>query len=214
MPLADKSLNAQKFWGVEAQGFLYGDEFIFDPEQDQPLLAVIDSGTTLVMLPYKVYDGLMMGIAKKVKDDPTVSFVCTREKSTQDIGACYFNNTRCEDVTGKLEPMRFIFGGVVYEMEIQAFVKDVVDKGTLDAPPPPLQPGETYDGGCMFELRPAKDRREPEESSEHRFLMGNTFLKNYVSVYDYDQQQVKLGVNIHSEKLAKAYPFKKGAFRR
>ena len=66
----------------------------------------------------------------------------------------------------------------------------------------------------MFELRPAKDRREPEESSEHRFLMGNTFLKNFVSVYDYDQQQVKLGVNIHSEKLARAYPFKKGAFRR
>lgn len=167
---------------------MYGKDFIFDPEEEQPLLAVIDSGTTLVMLPYKVYDGLMMGIAKKVKDDPTVSFVCTRDKTTQDLGACYFNNTRCEDVTGKLEPMRFIFGNVVYEMEIQAFVKDVVDKGVLDAPPPPLKPGETYDGGCMLELRPAKDRREPEDSSEHRFLMGNTFLKNYVSVYDYDQQ--------------------------
>ena len=42
---------------------MYGDEFIFDPEEDQPILAVIDSGTTLVLLPYKVYDGLMMGIA-------------------------------------------------------------------------------------------------------------------------------------------------------
>ena len=82
MPLADKALNPQKFWGVEAQGFLYGKDFIFDPEEEQPLLAVIDSGTTLVMLPYKVYDGLMMGIAKKVKDDPTVSLVCTRDKTT------------------------------------------------------------------------------------------------------------------------------------
>lgn len=118
MPLADKSLNAQKFWGVEATGFLYGNEFIMDPDEDEPMLAVIDSGTTLVMLPYKIYDGLMMGIAKKVKDDPTVAFVCTREKQTNDLGACYFNNTRCEDVlnSGKLEPMRYIFGNIVYEM--------------------------------------------------------------------------------------------------
>jgi hypothetical protein len=125
MPIAGKDINAQKFWGVEAQGFLYGSEYIFDPEEESPLLAVIDSGTTLVMLPYKIYDGLMMGIAKKVKDDPKVAFVCTREKGTMDLGACYFNNTRCEDVTGVLEPMRYIFGNVVYEMEISAFVKDV-----------------------------------------------------------------------------------------
>ena len=39
----------------------------------------------------------------------------------------------------------------------------------------------------MFEIRPAKDLNEPEGSHEFRFLMGNTFLKNFVSVYDYDQ---------------------------
>lgn len=43
--------------------------------------------------------------------------------------------------------------------------------------------------------------------------MGNTFLKNFVSVYDFDQQQVRLGVNVHSEKLAKAYPFKKSMLK-
>ncbi len=64
----------------------------------------------------------------------------------------------------------------------------------------------------MFELRPSKDKDEPPGSQEHRFLMGNTFLKNFVSVYDFDQQQVKLGVSVHSEALAKAYPYKKGQF--
>ena len=97
---------------------MYGDKFIFDPEIDQPILSVIDSGTTLVLLPYKVYDGLMTGIADKVRDDPTIAFVCTRDKKTKEIGACYFNNTRCEDITDKLEPMRFIFGGIVYEIKI------------------------------------------------------------------------------------------------
>ncbi len=64
----------------------------------------------------------------------------------------------------------------------------------------------------MIEIKPTGDRKAPPGASEHRFLMGNTFLKNYVSVYDYDQQMVMLGVNIHSESLAKAYPFKNGMF--
>ena len=34
----------------------------------------------------------------------------------------------------------------------------------MDAPPEPVLPGESYDGGCMFELRPSKDRLEPEGS--------------------------------------------------
>lgn len=165
---------------------MYGNRWVFDPEEDQPILAVIDSGTTLCLIPYKVYEGLMLGIADKVRDDESIAFVCTRDKGSKEMGACYFNNTRCEDVTPKLEPMRFIFGGIVYEIKIDAFVKDVSDDGALKGPPPPLKPGETYTGGCMFELRPAKDKDEPEGSDEHRFLMGNTFLKNFVSVYDYD----------------------------
>ena len=40
---------------------------------------------------------------------------------------------------------------------------------------------------------------------EQRFLIGNVFLKNFYSVYDYDSQSVRLGVNIHSEKFAKIY---------
>jgi len=61
----------------------------------------------------------------------------------------------------------------------------------------------------MFEIKPAKDQNKPEGHHEHHFLMGNTFLKNFVSVYDYDQQSVSLGVNIHSKNLAKAYKYDK-----
>jgi hypothetical protein len=72
MPLAGKELNPALFWGVEGQGFIYGDTLIFNPELDPPILAVIDSGTTLVILPYSVYDGMMEDISRKMKDDPTV----------------------------------------------------------------------------------------------------------------------------------------------
>lgn len=83
--------------------------------------------------------------------------------------------------------MRFIFGNVVYEIKIDAFLKDVSNEGLMTSPPKPVAKGQKYKGGCMFEIRPAKDLNEPDGSHEHRFLMGNTFLKNFVSVYDYDQ---------------------------
>jgi len=82
MPLADKSMNDHGFWGVEGQGLLYGDTYVMNPSFDEPVLAIIDSGTTLCIIPYKVYDGLMKGIAAKVKDDPTVSLICTRDEKT------------------------------------------------------------------------------------------------------------------------------------
>lgn len=137
MPLANEQLNPTKFWGVEGMGFAYGDTWMFNPETDEPILAVIDSGTTLVVLPYKIYDGLLTSITRKVKDDTTVSLVCTRDDKTNELGACYFNNTRCEDITNKLEPMKFIFGSVVYEIKIEAFLKDVNNQGSIDTVPPP-----------------------------------------------------------------------------
>jgi hypothetical protein len=45
---------------------MYGDKIIYDPETEPPILAVIDSGTTLCIIPYKIYDGLMISIAEKL----------------------------------------------------------------------------------------------------------------------------------------------------
>lgn len=186
MDMAPKEMNPTMYWGVNGMGFLYGDKIIMDPEHDPPVLAVIDSGTTLVMVPSKCYEGVMMGIADKVRDDPTVAFICTREEGAKALGACYFNNTRCLDVSRHMEPMKFIFGNVVYELKIDAFLKDVSNDGKVaEAPPGPLEPGQSYDGGCMIELRPQKDKED--DASPTQFLMGNSYLKNFISVYDYDQ---------------------------
>jgi hypothetical protein len=35
------------------------------------------------------------------------------------------------------------------------------------------------------------------------FLLGDTFLRNFYSVYDYDGQSVHLAVNVHSQDLVK-----------
>jgi hypothetical protein len=134
---------------------MYGDKFIMDPENTKPVLSVIDSGTTLVLLPKFCYEGIMDNISKKIKDDPKVAFVCTKEEKTNAMGACYFNNTRCEDVSSVMDPMKFIFGHTVFEIKIEAFLKDVTADGKVPNSAP--EKIEGYQGGCMIEFRPNKD---------------------------------------------------------
>ena len=84
--------------------------------------------------------------------------------------------------------LKFQFGQYVFEMSAEAYLKDWRDEDRkIDT--------------CYFELNSSKDT--VLEPKNRRFLMGNSFLKHFYSVYDYDDQTVKLGVNIHSENVVK-----------
>ena len=37
------------------------------------------------------------------------------------------------------------------------------------------------------------------------FLIGDVFLKHFYSVYDFDKDQISLGINIHSKDVVKMY---------
>ena len=37
------------------------------------------------------------------------------------------------------------------------------------------------------------------------FLIGDAFLRHFYSVYDFDRDQISLGVNIHSDKKVSMY---------
>lgn len=47
------------YWGTSGRGFKYGKKVLMDPEEEPPILSVIDSGTTLMILPYNVFDKLI-----------------------------------------------------------------------------------------------------------------------------------------------------------
>ena len=59
---------------------------------------------------------------------------------------------------------------------------------------------------CGFGIRHHKD--DYENPKRARFLLGNALLKSFYSVYDYDQQEVRLGVNIHSKDRASIRRYK------
>lgn len=52
------------------------------------------------------------------------------------------------------------------------------------------------------------NKNDLDKPKKRRFLIGNILLKNYYVVYDYDLQEIKLGVNIHSKGKAFIKKFK------
>jgi hypothetical protein len=188
MKLVKGKLNPTMYWGTFGRGFKYGKKTLMDPEHDIPILAVIDSGTTLMVVPQQIYENLIQMVANKMKDDHEVNMICTRSTG-QEIDVCYFNNTKCQAMSQKMQPIKFVFDQSVFELKPNAFLKDDLNK---------VEETGKEVNACVIDIRPGKDKEHPDES---RFLMGNTFLKNFYSVYDYDWEQIKLGVNIHSEVL-------------
>ena len=61
------------------------------------------------------------------------------------------------------------------------------------------------EGKCYFVIHKC---RLPGKN-KNLFLIGDAFLRHFYSVYDFDRDQISLGVNIHSANLAKAYKYNK-----
>ena len=198
MELLKGQLNPTMYWGVNGRGFKYGNQMLMDPEEEDPILAVIDSGTTLMILPQVIFDKTVNEIAKKMKDDHEVNMICTRAADVNDIEVCYFNNTSCDKIYKKLDPIKFVFDQSVFELNSRGYLKDDINH---------VEETDKDVNACVIDMRSGKDKDHPED---RRFLMGNTFLKNYYSVYDYDWQHVRLGVNVHSKSIAKAKMYQKG----
>lgn len=92
LPLAPERLNPMAFWGVEGRGFAYGDTLIMDPSKyKDPILTVIDSGTTLVIIPQDLYETLIEVWAEQFRADKNVSLICTRVKDVGQARMCYFS---------------------------------------------------------------------------------------------------------------------------
>jgi len=82
---------------------------------------------------------------------------------------CYFTNSSCKLVAPKIQPFKFVFGDYVFELDSHAMVREDSHKG---------------EKVCSIHMRGSKESKN--KPSKNRFLMGNVFLKNFYSVYDYD----------------------------
>lgn len=54
--------------------------------------------------------------------------------------------------------------------------------------------------------------KEYNNPKKTRYLLGNIFLKNFYSIYDFDKQTMGFGVNIHSQGLAQIKEYKSSSW--
>ena len=120
------------FWGVEVNGFAFGNTVIMDNKNMKSILGVIDSGTTLVILPEIVFINFITELAETVRDDPQIDLVCTRKNDSSGIlkrlDHCYFNNTDCstliDDHGSKLGSIKFHMGDYIFEQNFATALRD------------------------------------------------------------------------------------------
>lgn len=169
------------------------------------ILGVIDSGTTLVLLPEIIFVNFITQLAETVKDDPEIDLVCNRKNDSSGvlkrIDHCYFNNTDCssliDDHGSKLGSLKFHMGDYIFEQSFATALRDGNNTVGSTKKKVPC---------CSLGIR----GRETDYINPKRqeYLIGNVFLKNFYSVYDYDRMEVQLGLSVHSKDLANIKKYK------
>lgn len=99
-----------------------------DPQKSTPMLAVIDSGSTVMQLPSRIFASFVNELARKFKDDHAVNMICTQTSGDDsEIDVCFFQDTTCEPLLNKVEPIKFFFDKSVFELDSRAFLKDDIN---------------------------------------------------------------------------------------
>lgn len=134
--------------------------------------AVIDTGTSLAGVPQTYFDKLARRWKKEVNSkDPAVVYcegICISLKS-------------CDYTKKFLSNITFRIGETLYEISPETY----------------LVPGEDlnqkYEGVCIFGIMPL-----PKNIGLNMFLLGDVFIRNFYSVFDFENHKVKMALNKHA----------------
>lgn len=92
----------------------------------------------------------------------------------------------CENIASKVKPVGFQMSDYIFELNPEQYLY------------------KSDEGKCYFVIHKC---RLPGKNKD-LFLIGDAFLRHFYSVYDFDKDQVGLGINIHSK--GKVQMFKPG----
>lgn len=84
----------------------------------------------------------------------------------------------CTNVVKKVKPIAFQLSDYIFQMNAEEYLQ------------------EARHNACFFVIHKT-DLNESEESN--LYLIGDLFLKHFYSVYDFDKDEVSLGINTHSK---------------
>lgn len=89
----------------------------------------------------------------------------------------------CEDVAKKVKPVGFQMSDYVFEITPEQYLY------------------KSDEGKCYFVIHKC---RLPGKN-KNLYLIGDAFLRHFYSVYDFDKDQISLGINTHSKGKVSMY---------
>lgn len=165
-------------WALEGQGMYYGADPLQVPGEDVSYPAIIDTGSTRLSIPPDQF----MKVQKAWKE------AVPQIKCSEGGAYCQVND-HCNTFKDKLKPIGLQMSDYVFEINPDQYLLESTSKKHKK---------------CYFII---KKCRLPGKN-KNLFLVGDTFLKHFYSVYDFDKDTVSLGINQHSQ--GKVSMFKPG----
>jgi len=167
-----------KAWALTGEALYYGLPQI---GQTGSYPAVIDTGSTLIAVPSALFQGLQAQWRKAVPD---------LDCST-DANFCETTKQSCSQIEHSLQPVGFLIGGgksstgsqTIFEILPSEYLFQVDGAGAK----------------CQFAIAENK----LDKFNNKNFIFGQLFLKHFYTVYNYENEQIALGINKNSEKLVR-----------
>jgi len=139
-------------------------------------IAVVDTGTSMMAIPFKDYNILTQMWQTQINNKD--EFVCQ-------MGLC-IGGQKCSHFEPILSNISLVIENELFEIMPKGYLLNGQD----------LDPD--FIDTCIFGVMPLPSL----VGSMKMYLLGDVFLRSFYSVFDFEQQSVKLGINIHAKEYA------------
>ena len=130
--------------------------------------AIIDSGTSLLYLGTEDYQNFLNKVLSSV---PTDALDCTTNVY------CFSNSYTCDELTPYMEPLMIQLENNYYTLPPEAYTFSAADT--------------RYQNLCTVAVTYT-------DSSSGIYILGDTFMRNFVTTFDYDNYQIEMTKNIYA----------------
>lgn len=161
--LTDIQISAANVWAPLVRGVAYGSTYIEKFDVSNNYLAIVDTGSTLIHLPNKFYKILIKMWTDQLED----------EFFGKGSHGLYHTKANCYHIKPMLSNFSIVLENRVFEISPESYLLDCEDL-----------PGSVCQSKseCLFGV----DSMDAEMGAftQKIFILGETFVKNYYTVFD------------------------------
>ena len=169
----EHDVETEKWWGLRMSVIQYDKDEVSNYMMNQKnVTALIDTGSSLILLPKFEYNGVMDRIKQDLKKHNETLYC--------EGGLCWAQQT-CKIMKDMIGNLSFTIDDTIYTLKPMAYLFEgaLLDRDLV--------------GSCMIGINAL-----PKTAPDDVMLLGITFLRNFYTVFNMEENSVKLAINVNS----------------